>query len=97
MFLNCSRVLPSITSCATSARTPVLLTRWICVVFDLNVEEPTVANTTAVQARTAAHAGIVHFRRCEVVVLLVLETVDSRSRCGKLRAGRNRRPMIGLL
>src|ERR1043165_467091 len=97
MFLNCSRVLPSITSCPTSARAPVSLTRWICVVFDLNVEEPTVTNTTAVQARTAAHAGIVHFRRCRVGVLLVVETVDSRSLCGKLRAASNRRVIRGLL
>src|SRR5262245_20232741 len=97
MFLKCSRVLPSIASCATSARAPVLLTRWICVVFDLNVKEPTVANTTAVQARTAAHANMVHFRRCEVGVLLVLGTVRSGSRCGKLRAARNRRAMRGLL
>ena len=97
MFLRCSRVLPSITSCEISARAPVSLTSWICVVFELNLEEPTVANTTAVQARTAAHAGIVHFRRCRVEVLLLVETVDSRSRCGKLRAGRNRRVMRGLL
>jgi hypothetical protein len=77
MFLKCSRILPSITSCATTARASVLLTTWICGVFDLNVEEPTVANATAVKARTAAHASIVHFRRCRIGMLLVVETVDS--------------------
>src|SRR5690348_13295878 len=97
MFLNCRRILPSITSCPTSARAPVLLTRWIWVVFDLNVEEFTVAIATAVQARTAAHAGVVHFRRCRVGLVLVVETGGSRSRFGKLIAAWNRRAMRGLL
>ena len=57
----------------------------------------TVVNTTAAQPSTPAHVGIVHFRRCRRGVLLVVETLDSRSRWGKLRVARNRRGMRGLL